>query len=197
MPSHRLTRVAATVIGSAALALAGCSSDGSPARSESGSSQAADFLSDHDLAGKSVTEIIDELDRSAEDKSRQLVGSVRYDSLALTDGETGREVTLPIDDGFYLAVAPYVEKTHECYYHNLASCQGELVDADLQVLITAADGEVLVDETVTTYQNGFAGFWLPRDIEGTIAVTHDGKSVESPFATSADSPTCVTTLQLG
>ena len=62
--------------------------------------------------------------------------------------------------------------------------------------ITAADGEVLVDETLTTYDNGFGGFWLPRDIEGTINVEFDGKSVTAPIATGPEDPTCVTTLQL-
>ena len=81
------------------------------------------------------------------------------------------------EDQFYVSIAPYVDQTHECYYHNLASCQGELVGEDLDVTITSDDGEVLVDETVTTYDNGFVGFWLPRDIEGTIEVEFDGSRV--------------------
>lgn len=197
---RRARTAAGAILTGVALALSGCGSDtedaGTAATSASTSSEAADFLDERDLGGLSTKELIDELDRSSDDFAQQLVGSVRYDSLQLTDGESGEEITLPIEDDFYLSVAPYVEATHDCYYHNLASCQGELVEQDLDVTITQDDGAVLVDETVTTYPNGFVGFWLPRDIAGTITVEYDGKSVEAPFATNADSPTCVTTLQL-
>ncbi|WP_199849844.1 CueP family metal-binding protein [Blastococcus sp. Marseille-P5729] len=193
---HRVTRALAAVIGGTALLLSGCNSDADTDTPPAASSAAADFIEVHDLEGKSTKEIITELDKTDEDLMTQLVGSVRYDVVELTDGETAETVSLPIEDEFYLSMAPYVDKTHECYYHNLASCQGELVDQQLDVTITADDGEVLVDETVTTYQNGFVGFWLPRDIAGTISVSYDGKSVEAPFATGADDPTCVTTLQL-
>ncbi len=89
-----------------------------------------------------------------------------------------------------------MRNTHECFYHNLASCQGELVGEDLTVRITSADGEVLADGTVTTYDNGFVGFWLPRDIEGTIEVEWEGLSATAPIATGPDDPTCITTIQL-
>ncbi|MCA1782124.1 MAG: CueP family metal-binding protein, partial [Intrasporangiaceae bacterium] len=121
--------------------------------------------------------------------------SVRYDHVLFTTEDGEKQIPLAEDD-FYLSLAPYVDQTHECYYHNLAGCQGELVGEDLDVTITAADGEVLVDETVTTYDNGFVGFWLPRDIEGTIEVSFDGRSVTAPIATGPEDPTCVTTLQL-
>ena len=62
--------------------------------------------------------------------------------------------------------------------------------------ISAADGGVLVDETATTYENGFVGFWLRRGIEGTITVTWDGLTATAPIATGPHDPTCVTTLQL-
>ena len=139
-------------------------------------------------------DIVATLDRTNDDRDSGVMGSVRYDAVVFTteDGET----TVPIEDEFYLALAPYVDQTHDCYYHNLATCQGELVGEDLDVTITTDEGEVLVDETVTTYDNGFVGFWLPRDITGTIEVTHDGRSVTAPIATGPDDPTCVTTLQL-
>lgn len=191
--NHSRVNAAIGVMTAVVLSLSACSSaDDEQAAAQPSSA----VLTEHDLDGKSTEQIIEELDKGADDKTAQLVGSVRYDELQLTDQESGEELTLPMDDEFYLAIAPYVEKTHECYYHNLASCQGELVDQQLDVTITADDGEVLVDETVTTYQNGFVGFWLPRDIAGTISVSYDGKSVEAPFATGADDPTCVTTLQL-
>ncbi|MDP9822944.1 hypothetical protein J2S59_002753 [Nocardioides massiliensis] len=70
------------------------------------------------------------------------------------------------EDRFYLAVAPYVDQTHECFYHSLTTCLGELDSADVRVkIVDEANDEVLVDEVRTTFDNGFLGFWLPRDIE--------------------------------
>ncbi|WP_281366691.1 CueP family metal-binding protein [Nocardioides massiliensis] len=78
-----------------------------------------------------------------------------------------REVSLDVpEDRFYLAVAPYVDQTHECFYHSLTTCLGELDSADVRVkIVDEANDEVLVDEVRTTFDNGFLGFWLPRDIE--------------------------------
>ena len=107
------------------------------------------------------------------------------------------EASMPLDgDEFYLSIAPYETTTHECYFHNLGSCQGELADVEVRVRITTDSGEVLVDEDATTYANGFIGFWIPKDVAGTVVVTKDGKRAESRFSSDAEGPTCLTTLQL-
>lgn len=202
MTRPALTSSAFAVAAVCLLVLAGCSSaqDEDPAAGATTAVATAEpgdtaFLEQFGLAGTDdPRDIVTALDRTNDDRDSSVMGSVRYDSVVFTtaDGET----TVPIEDGFYLALAPYVEQTHDCYYHNLATCQGELVGEDLDVTITTDDGAVLVDETVTTYDNGFVGFWLPRDIAGTIEVTHDGRSVTGPIATGPDDPTCLTTLQL-
>ena len=179
--------------------LAGCSSSDEPeaAPSDSSSSTAGSgLLADYDLEGSSAREIIEELDQG-EDKPANLMASIRYDELLVSSpNEPDKETSLPIEDGFYLSMAPYVDGTHDCFYHSLTTCQGELVEEDLDVTITGADGEVLVDETVTTYPNGFVGFWLPRDIEATVEVAYDGRSATSEIGTGSEDPTCLTTMQL-
>ena len=102
---------------------------------------------------------------------------------------------LPADQT-YISIAPYRTQTHECFNHNLATCQGEQVDKTFTVTITDSTGKELVNTTEKTYPNGFFGFWLPRDIRGTITVTGEGKSGSIDFGTSASDPTCLTTLQL-
>ena len=47
---------------------------------------------------------------------------------------------------------------------------------------------MLVDEARTTFENGFVGFWLPRDIAGTLRVTYDGKVGEAAFAAGTHRP---------
>ncbi len=159
------------------------------------SSAESGLLEAQGLAGKSGREVVEALDQLDVDRPLAVGASVRYDEVLVSDGVT--EEVLPIDgDEFYLSLAPYETFTHECYFHNLGTCRGELAETDVHVTITTDDGEVLVDEDATTYANGFVGFWVPKDVSGTIVVTKDGKTAESPFSSDAEGATCVTTLRL-
>lgn len=172
-------------VAAAVLGLSACSSSGPDAA----------VLERNGLAGKTATEIVQILDTSSQPRPMAIGASVREDRLVLSDDQGEVSLVLP-SDRFYLSIAPFVSRTHECYYHSLATCQGELVDQDVHVTITDSTGAVLVDEDTTTRHNGFVGFWLPRDVAGTVTVTQDGRRGQVPFSTSAGSPTCLTTLQL-
>lgn len=199
MRARKISTVSALAL---ALSLTACStgSDGdaaAPAPSSSSSTVDADaLLVDLGLEGRTGKEIVDALESTTDPRPLALGVSVREDHVLVSDGTAEAAVPLP-EDEFYVSVAPFVESTHECYYHSLATCSGELVGEEVSVVITGDDGEVLVDETVTTEANGFTGFWLPRGIEaGTIEVTSEGYEGSVPLATTPGSPTCVTTLQL-
>lgn len=172
----------------AILALTGCA-----AAEDDG----AAFLREHGLAGMSAEEVIDHLDRLADaERPDDFMASVRPETLVLSDEREEVEMDLP-DDRFYVAFAPYVNQTHDCFYHSLTTCRGELSNQDVQVsLVDNASGEVIVEETVTTFANGFAGLWLPRDLDATLTVTADGKSGTTAVSTDADSATCLTDLLL-
>ncbi|MFC4056694.1 CueP family metal-binding protein [Planomonospora corallina] len=205
-----------TVIAAAvsALLLSGCAAQGgettatAPGAAPSAASSAPStvppvpagaeaLLAAYGLDGRSTVEIIDHLDRlGGIRRPADLRASVRPDELVLSG--RGQEFSLPIpDDRFYLSVAPYTDRTHECFHHSLTTCTGELAARDVQVTITdEATGEALVDETRTTFANGFTGFWLPRGIDATLTVTYGGKTGETKIYTGQDAPTCLTTLQL-
>ena len=186
-----------TALAAAAIAgfLAGCSAAPTTAPPTAAPAAANDWLATHNLAGRSAADVVDTLDRDPRPRPLPVRASVTADSVVVTDGTNER--TLPLDgDRFYLSIAPYVRRTHECYNHNLGTCQGELVGEEVRVTITDAAGQVLVDSDVTTYANGFVGFWLPRDTTGTVRVERGGLVGEVPIATASDSPTCLTTLQL-
>ncbi|MCC2312832.1 CueP family metal-binding protein [Cellulomonas xiejunii] len=152
-------------------------------------------LAELGLDGLTGEEIVARLDPSTDPRPLDLTASVRADEVLVGDGTT--EVAVPLaGDDFYVSIAPYVRSTHECFFHSLAGCQGELVEEPVEVRITGTDGQVLVDEAATTYTNGFVGFWLPKDVEGTIEVSHAGLRGAVPFSTTDGSPTCVTTLRL-
>ena len=200
MRRHHLTiRIAVPL--AAVLALSACSTPEVAEIPRDSASTAAPsvgagaLLGAHGLVGKSGAEVVEALDRLDSQRPLPLAASVRYDEVLLSDGTT--EAALPLEgDQFYLSIAPYETTTHECYFHNLGSCQGELADVEVRVRITTDSGEVLVDEDATTYANGFVGFWIPKDLAGTVVVTKDGKRAESRFSSDAEGPTCLTTLQL-
>lgn len=201
-PVRRLVALLAAA-GLAFTAVAACGSPSAPPTQQTGASgavagagtEADAILSELGLGGKEATQVVDALDQKTGERRRDVLASVRYDSVVLKD-ET-REAALPLPEGrFYLSLAPYVDQTHDCYFHSLTTCTGELAGQPVEVTITDSTGKALVDGQFTTYANGFVGFWLPRDITGTITVSADGKTATSPISTGPDAPTCLTTLQL-
>lgn len=156
-----------------------------------------ELLAKHSLGGKTAVEIIDQLDRMAvSSRPTDLMASVRPGQLLVSDADA--EVSLPMpEDRFYLSVAPYVDTTHECFNHSLTTCEGEMGGEDVQVnLVEDGTGSELVGETKTVFDNGFVGLWLPKDITGTLRITHDGRTAETRISTSDDDPTCLTTMRL-
>lgn len=170
-----------------------------PSASEASQAAASNVLAEHGLADLSTKELIEKLDAlPVAKRPTDFMASVRPDHLLIADA-AGTETTLPIEeDSFYLSFNPYVNTTHECYFHSLTTCRGELANTAIHVKITDnASGEVLVDEDATTYDNGFYGVWLPKGIEATLTVTSDGLSGTSVVSTkNADDLTCLATLQL-
>ena len=157
---------------------------------------AAALLAQFGLAGKNAQQVVESLDQDPRKRPLPLRASVRPDRLVLSDGTSEASLPLTGERSFYLSVAPYVTRTHDCFNHSLATCQGELAGRPVRVTITDSAGAVLVDADRTTYANGFVAFWLPRNVSGTITVTADGRTGTVPFATKADSATCITTLKL-
>lgn len=183
----------------ALVAVAGCSAepDETAARDTAAEVAGAEsaLLAEHGLQGLSATQIVETLDASTDPRPLALGASVKPDHVMLTDGDDELVLELP-EDQFYVSIAPFVDSTHECYFHSLGTCQGELTEEPVRVTITDAGGDLMVDEEVTTGTNGFAGFWLPRDISGTIEIEHEGRTGSVDFTTDDESPTCITTLQL-
>lgn len=178
------------------LALTGCSA-ADPEPTANGTVSQDTFLTTHGLAAMDAVEIIDHLDRQkVTERPTDLIASVRADELLLSSDDQEVVVDLP-DNQTYVSVAPYITSTHDCFYHSLTTCLGELDNEDIQVTITdEATGEVLIDEQTTTFDNGFVGFWLPDEATGTIEITHQGRTGVTEFSTTEDGATCVTDLRL-
>jgi hypothetical protein len=184
----------------AAMVLTGCASPDQP--EPTGSSDVApqgvdDVLAAHGLDGLETKELIDTLDRLPPDaRPTDLMASVRPNELVLTAGDDEKSLPMPKDQ-FYVSFAPYVDQTHECFHHSLTTCLGEMAAQEVHVMVIEQGTKaVLVDEEITTFDNGFVGLWLPRGIEGRIRVTQGDLRGKTRFATTDKAATCLTTLQL-
>ena len=188
------------------LAVVGCSAPGSgsgaapaPGAAAQPTVVAADeLLGEFGLDASDVVAVVDTLDTlQMAERPEGLIASVRPDAVVFTAGNT--QATLPMpDDLVYVSVAPYATQTHDCYFHSLTTCVGELQNADVQLtLIDDATVAELVGGAMTTFDNGFIGFWVPRGIQATLTVTHEGQTGTAPISTmNADDPTCITTLRV-
>ncbi len=111
--------------------------------------------------------------------------------------DKGKESTYDLpNDEFFVSIAPFITTTHPCGIHSLTGCQGELVQKDFDVFIQDEEGNVVVDETMTSLENGFIDLWLPRDKNFQVKITHDGKTVDANISTFEGDNTCITTMQL-
>ncbi|HLS04600.1 MAG TPA: CueP family metal-binding protein [Actinomycetales bacterium] len=178
------------------LVLVGCSTSSEvPGAGED--SQLAEFLTANNLEEKSAAEIVDHLDRLGGDaRPTTYMASVRANEILFLTEDEELELALP-DDQFYISIAPFRENTHPCTFHSLTTCQGELTGEEFQVEVVDDVGAVVLSENRTSFENGFIGLWLPRDISGTITITDaHGTSGQVPFTTDESGATCITDLQL-
>lgn len=188
-------RSALAVAAAIALTVTGCST--ATTEQNEATSQAT-LLDQHDLAGLDARDMIEHLDTMpVVERPVDLLASVQPDSLVLTSDEQTTSVPMPSDE-FYLSLAPYVSQTHECHFHSLTTCLGELQNEEMRITVTDQDSdETIIDDTRTTYDNGFIGLWLPRGLTGTLTVEQDGKTATTPISTENDDDlTCLTSLRL-
>ena len=204
--SHSAASLGALVL---ILSLTACTGGGEPApaptsaptsaASSSGlGADAAALLAEFDIpAPANVEDLIEQLQaKPLAERPDGLMASVRVDELLLSSGDDEVALAIPTGD-FHLSVAPYLNDTHDCFFHSLTTCVGELASEELQVTITDdASNEVFLDDTVTTFENGFFDVWLPSGRDLTMRITDGENTAEVPVGTGAEDPTCVTTVQL-
>jgi len=132
----------------------------------SGSALAAtsqsDFLAQYGLAGKNTQQIVEAIDQNPQARPLPFSASITSTELKLSDGK--QAYSFPLADKFYLSVAPYENQTHPCFNHSLSGCQGEMPNTTFAVKVTDEKGHVVMQKSVKSYQNGFVGLWLPRNL---------------------------------
>ncbi|MBZ9534112.1 CueP family metal-binding protein [Cytobacillus oceanisediminis] len=145
------------------------------------------------MDGKELKQLVQ--DYSAGKKSAT-TASISSDTLTVNTLENDELIYRLPKDEFFVSFAPYLTETHPCAIHNLAGCRGELANKEFAVYIEDQEGNVYVDELLTSQQNGFIDVWLPRNKDFQITISYDGKTTKTEFTTFKDDNTCITTLPL-
>lgn len=204
MPKKFLTRVLAPMALVLSMSLVGCAPDKeepvpAPESAVAVDPAAQEILVDEGLEGLGVRELIETLDATPKsERSSTLMASVQPNELVLSDDQ-GREASIPMpEDEIYIAIAPFLDRSHECHFHSLTTCVGELGNTPVNVSVTdLATGEVIYGGEIQTHDNGFLGVWLPKAGDVEVMVAHEGRQATTVLATSGDDiPTCITTMQL-
>src|SRR5699024_9754641 len=126
----------------------------------------------------------------------EVSASITSEELIVTDAKD-KETTYDLpEDEFFVSIAPFVQETHPCSIHSLTGCQGELAEKEFDVFIEDEDGNIIIDEKLTSLKNGFIDLWLPRDKNFHVKIQYDSKTVESEISTFEGDNTCITTMQL-
>ncbi len=78
----------------------------------------------------------------------------------------------------------------------MSSCQAELPEQKFYVKAVDQDGNVLVDDTITSLRNGFFELWLPRNRKIALRVQGLNRTAKGLITTFDNSDTCITTFRL-
>lgn len=127
---------------------------------------------------------------------RDQSASITSQQLIVTNSDESQLVYGLPEEEFFVSIAPYIEQTHPCAVHSLTGCRGELADKEFEVYIEDRNGNVVMNEKMTSQPNGFIDLWLPRDETYHITVAYDGKTSQLEFSTYDNDDTCITTMQL-
>lgn len=188
----------AAALTAATLATAACAPSVSEPDADSSIATATEAAAGLDeLTTLGAEELIAALEGTPVDERRDdLMASIKPDRVVLTTADGEAEIAIP-EGQHYLSIAPFVTSTHECYFHSLTTCTGELGGEDVALRIVDSEtGEVYLDQSATLEDNGFTGVWLPADITATVTITSDRGTGHAQIATDDDDLTCLTGLQL-
>lgn len=157
-------------------------------------------LAGYGLQDATPTEIVDHLEElPVADRSEDFTVSVKETEILFQDLKTDKtfgEMKLP-EGQQSMSFAPYIDHTHDCYYHSLMTCKGELGNETMNLtIVNKTTGETVFDKEITTYDNGYYNLWLPTNSTYDVTFVYGDYTGTGEYKTGPDTPTCITDLQL-
>jgi hypothetical protein len=148
---------------------------------------------DQVLGTEDIKQLVREYSSGQSDVKNASISSTEL----IVTGKNNQSITYPLPkDEFFVSIAPFVNETHPCAIHSLTGCQGELKGQQIKLTVKDNEGNTVIDDTVSTLDNGFVDLWLPRDKTYSIKIEQNGLTSESQISTFEGDNTCITTMQL-
>ena len=85
----------------------------------------------------------------------------------------------------YIAVAPYINTTHECSNHYPSSCEGELTQKSVKLTAKDDIGNIYFDGNIATLKHGFFEIWLPRNKNIKLTISYNSLNGEETIPTQS------------
>ncbi|MFK5883520.1 MAG: CueP family metal-binding protein [Candidatus Izemoplasma sp.] len=153
-----------------------------------------DILVELGLGGLTAKEILNGIASNEITISNYTI-SVTDDVLLINYDNKNISLEMPKDE-FYISVAPYIDMTHECFFHSPTECRAELSNESFYITLIDLEGNIVLDSYYESLNNGFIDFWLPRDIEGVLSITYGDLTSVKMISTFSGDATCETTFKL-
>jgi hypothetical protein len=150
------------------------------------------LLKKYELDINDKTELIQQLENK--DYQGNVRASISDQSIYLNIDGKALEIDIESED-LYIAFAPYISTTHDCYTHSLTGCRGELIDREVTVKIYDEFDELLLEEVYNTGRDGFIGLFLTKGNYYRVEASYDGK-LSSFEVIENTSQTCYTEVEL-
>ena len=147
------------------------------------------------MTEKETTNIKDLIKDFSTDKTKNQSVSIIPNELIVSSSDKKQEIYDISKEDFFMTIAPYINETHTHFFHNFTGCQGEMTNQEFDIYIEDNNGNVILDETITSQSNGFIDLWLPRDNIYRVTIKQDEKLVESKLSTFESDTTCITDMQ--
>lgn len=148
-------------------------------------------LAAYGLDDLTVTELIEKLENDS--LPDNVSASVYHDHMNLYIDNKLYTYRLP-SDVLYISFAPYYNYTHDCYFHSLTGCVGEMVDEDIIVRLYDEDDNLIEETIKSTGHDGFIGLFLTSNVEYRIEIEHEGL-VKSFSVQALTDQTCYTGMR--
>ena len=96
---------------------------------------------------------------------------------------------------FFLAIGVYANETHPCPKH-ADGCDAEFKNLLVDYTIVSGDGEVIIQDSAMTGENGFFDLYLPKGKEYIATFIVNGKEGVGIIPTNSGSSNCITEIQV-
>lgn len=99
-------------------------------------------------------------------------------------------------DQFYLSVGLYADYTHDCYYHNPATCEAQFKAKQVKYSVKSLNTSYVDSGVSVTTSKGWLDFYLPGNQKYLAEFEVEGLKGSGVMSTEEEAPSCISTIKV-